>query len=67
MAMIGKLSEFDSTVEDWPTYVDRLDLYCTANGIKDDQKKAVLLTQMGAKTYGLLQSLVLPAKPVAVV
>jgi hypothetical protein len=64
MPRIGNIAEFDGTLEDWPTYVDRFELYCAANGIKDDQKKACLLTQMGAKTYGLLQSLVTPAKPV---
>ena len=39
-------------------------MYCTANDIKDERKKACLLTQMGARAYRLLQSLVLPAKPV---
>lgn len=64
MASIGKIGEFDYAVEDWPTYVERLELFCAANDIKDDRKKACLLTQMGAKTYRLLQNLVLPAKPV---
>ena len=64
MPKVGNIAEFDSTVEDWPTYVDRLELYCMANAIEGEQKKACLLTQMGAKTYGLLQSLVAPEKPV---
>ena len=60
MPTIRNIAEFDATLEDWPTYIDRLELYCTANGTKDDQKKACLLMQMGAKTYRLLQSLVAP-------
>ena len=60
---IGIIAEFDATLEDWPTFVDRLELYCAANGIIYDQKKACLLTQMGEQTYGLLQSLVAPTKP----
>ena len=63
MASIGQIGEFDASVEEWPTYVERLELYCLANEIKGEKKKACLLTQMGAKTYRLLQSLVLPAKP----
>ena len=59
MASIGQIREFDASVEDWPTYVERLELYYLANDIKDEKKKACLLTQMGAKTYRLLQNLVL--------
>ena len=55
MPTIGNIAEFDATLEDWPTYVHRLELYCRANGIKDGQKKACVLTQMGAKTYGLTE------------
>ena len=64
MASIGNIGEFNESVEEWTTYVERLELYCVANGIKEERKKACLLTQMGAKTYRLLQSLVLPEKPV---
>ncbi len=63
VAKIGTIATFDSTVEDWGTYVERVELYCEANAIADDKKVAVLLSLMGAKTYGLLRSLLTPEKP----
>ena len=63
MASIGKIGEFDASQEEWSTYVERLELFCMANEINDERKKACLLTQMGPKAYRLLQNLVLPAKP----
>ena len=50
MTLIGSISEFNESEEDWPTYVERLELYWVAKDIKDGKKKACLLTQMGAKT-----------------
>ena len=64
MAPIGKIENFDPTLEDWPTYVERLELYFDANGIDgNDKKRACLLTLMGPRTYGLLRSLLSPARP----
>lgn len=50
-------------MEDWTTYVERVEQYCLANEIQDERQVAVLLSVMGAKTYNLLCSLVAPAKP----
>ncbi len=63
MAMIGTIAAFDITVEDWGTYVERMELYCEANAVADEKKVAVLLSLMGAKMYGLLRSLLTPEKP----
>ncbi len=63
MAMIGTIAAFDITVEDWGTYVERMELYCEANAVADEKKVVVLLSLMGAKTYGLLCSLLTPEKP----
>ena len=60
---LGQMDCFDSTVEDWSTYVKRLEQYCVANDVKDEKKVAVLLSFVGAKTYNLLRSLTAPAKP----
>lgn len=57
------MDSFDSAVEDWTSYVERVEHYCVANGIKDDRAVAVLLSVMGAKTYNLLRSLIAPDKP----
>ena len=41
----GKLSEYDSSKKDWQSYIERLELYFTANDIDDEEKrKAILLT-----------------------
>ncbi|KAJ8417500.1 hypothetical protein AAFF_G00223430 [Aldrovandia affinis] len=63
MAAIGHMDSFDSTVEDWTTYVERVEQYCLANEVESERKVAVLLSVMGAKTYNLLRSLIAPAKP----
>lgn len=63
MAMIGTITAFDSSTEDWETYIERVELYCSANDVKDEKKVAVLLSIIGAKTYGLLRSLLTPEKP----
>ena len=58
----GTLSAFDPAMDEWTEYIERLQFYFTANGIKDDSKKrAVLLSSCGPATFRLLRSLVLPA------
>lgn len=57
------MDSFDNAVEEWTTYVERLDQYCVANDIPEGKKVAVLLSVMGAKTYNLLRSLLAPTKP----
>ena len=60
---IGQISAFEESVEQWTAYVERFEHFVTANEIEDDKKSAVLLSVMGAATYGLLRSLVAPDKP----
>lgn len=62
-ASVGHMDRFDTTVEDWTTYVEQVEQYCVANEIEDERKVAVLLSVMGAKTYNLLRNLIVPAKP----
>ena len=48
----GTLSAFDPAMDNWTEYVERLQFYFTANGIKDDSKKcAVLLSSCGPATF----------------
>ena len=50
--------------DDWPTYVERLEQYLSANNVTEEKKKvAVMVTVMGAKAYSLLRNLVAPDKP----
>ena len=51
--------------KEWATYIERLEQYFVANKITEGQrKKAVLLTVIESKAYGLLRNLLSPAKPV---
>ena len=64
MATIGKIGEFDPEKEDWPSYVEQLGHFFTANGIDEEaRKKAVFLSVIGPSAYKLTRSLVSPRKP----
>ena len=66
MATYGKLKEFDSTRENWINYVERLELFFTANDIDDaTKKKAIFLSASGSETYALCRNLCAPANPSA--
>ena len=61
----GKLSEYDNNKEDWQSYVERLELFFTANEITDEEKrKAILLTSCRIECYGLFKGLTTPRKPI---
>ena len=61
----GTLCAYDSNKEDWQSYVERLELFFTANDVNDAEKKrAILLTSCGIGTYRLFKGLAAPAKPV---
>ena len=57
-----RLELFDPATDDWEAYMERLDLYFTANMVEDDRKVAVFLTVARPKTYTLVRNLVAPAK-----
>ena len=59
------MEQFDyESGDDWPTYVERLEQYLSANNVTEEKKKvAVMVTVMGAKAYSLLRNLVAPSKP----
>ena len=59
MATHGTMKQFNPEVDDWPTYIERLQHYFVANDVDAAEKKrAILLTVCGAPTYKLLRSLV---------
>ena len=60
---VGHIGEFVPEVENVSAYLERLQLYITANSIPEEKKVSVLLTVVGAKVYSLLRSLVAPALP----
>lgn len=59
----GRLNEFDVENETVTAYLERVELYFDANDVADDKKVPVLLSNIGAKTYGLLRSLAAPKAP----
>ena len=57
----GSIGAFDSSEEGWEMYVE---LYLAAKKITDaGQKRDVLLSVCGAKTYHILRDLLAPQKP----
>ena len=49
MATIGNIEAFDETLEDWQTYVERLEQFFIANDVGNDKKVSTLLTLLGTK------------------
>lgn len=68
---VGKISEFNPSTDDFESWIGVLTNYLIANDIdatREDaaikkKAQAILLSSIGVSTYGLLQSLVSPAKP----
>ncbi|XP_044166137.1 uncharacterized protein K02A2.6-like [Acropora millepora] len=60
---IGQLREFDRSKESFEAYIERLENFMKANGVKSENQVAVLLTAIGPETYGLLRNLLTPEKP----
>ncbi|XP_062620772.1 uncharacterized protein K02A2.6-like [Saccostrea cucullata] len=60
---IGRLEPFDSAVESWDSYHERLEQYFICNEVKSEKKVPVLLTLIGGNTYSLLRGLTRPKKP----
>ena len=62
----GTLSAFVEG-DDWDDYIEQLEQYFLANDIEDvvgkEKKKAVFLSVVGNKTYGLIKTLLHPLKP----
>ena len=54
---------FDSSIETWDSYSERLEQYFICNGIKNEQKVPALLSLVGGSTYSLLRGLTAPEKP----
>ena len=68
MVMYGKNYEYMGGGEEWSQYVERLEFYFTANSIENTtenagRRKAILLSAIGGKTYGLLRDLLAPDRP----
>ncbi|GFU53298.1 uncharacterized protein K02A2.6 [Trichonephila clavipes] len=58
-----RFESYDASVEDWSSYVERLESYFVVNGIEDKMKVPAILSLMGATTYKLLKNLATPNIP----
>ena len=64
MTAIGKIEQFKPEEESITAYLDRVELYFTANDITQGEKKVtIFLSEVGVQAYTLLRDLVSPAKP----
>ena len=63
MATIGKIDPFNDAEEDWPSYVERLEMFFMVNNVEDEKRTAALVSLIGGKTYGLLKSLTASEPP----
>ena len=61
--LYGRLKAFDPEAENISTYLERIELYFEANEIADEKRVSVLLTVIGPRNYGIIRSLVAPARP----
>jgi hypothetical protein len=61
--LLGQLREFDQQKENITVYFERVALYFETNSIPEEKKVPLLLTVIGAETYGTLRSLFAPSAP----
>ena len=64
--LLGKIDEFNSYLEEWPQYVERLGHFFE-NGITEadnaTKRRSTFLSVIGPGPYKLLRSLLTPDKP----
>ena len=46
---VGEVEEFDGAVDDWPSYMERLEHFFDANKIGAEQKKTAFLACIGER------------------
>ena len=64
MGTFGTLLEFKADIEDWNSYVERLQFLFTAYRITDENKqKAILLSSCSPTTCEIFKGLTVPTKP----
>ena len=63
MATVGHIEAFNPENERISAYLERVQLFFVANGVKEDKQVATLLSVIGGKTYALLSDLLAPTKP----
>ena len=60
---VGQMQEFDPETETISSYIERLEMFFTANDIAEAKQVSVLLTVVGKTTFSLLRNLLSPDLP----
>ena len=63
MSKFGHLQKFRSDTESVAAYLERVQLFFTANDVAENKQVPVFLSSIGAAMYALLRDLVSPDKP----
>lgn len=60
---VGRLAEFSPDTGSIEVYIERFEVFASANNIDEPRKAQVFLTVLGEKAYVTLRSLLLPKSP----
>ncbi|XP_077508775.1 uncharacterized protein LOC144120249 [Amblyomma americanum] len=63
MSRLGRIDEYDPKVQNFDSYLERLEHFASANEVSEAKKLSVFLTVLGAEAYEVLKNLVVPALP----
>lgn len=61
--MIGSISEYNSQLDDWNVYYERLEQFFEVNDVPDEKRSAFLISVIGSEAYKSLRDLCNPALP----
>ena len=65
MAALGIVREFDPDLEEWSSYIDRLEQLFIVHETTGRKQRAILLSSVSPKTYSVLKDFLAPEKPSA--
>ena len=63
MTSFGHIYEFRPENESIEAYLERIELYFSANDVDEEKKVSIFLSILGGKTYSVLTDLLAPVKP----
>lgn len=61
--MIGSIAEYNSSLDDWNVYYERLEQFFEVNEVPDEKRSAFLISVIGSEAYKSLRDLCHPALP----
>lgn len=63
MSLIGSIEHFKPGLDDFASYLERLEQLFVCNAVEEDMKVAMFITLAGGETYSILKDLISPKKP----